>query len=99
MSAANTRECIEDIIDRRVVGCLFDALPVGRKDLARGTRTLILDDGTGFTFTSNGSFWRESAEDVARAVAAVQREWLATKRNLEGVLALAGQPVAREENP
>lgn len=93
-AASNTTECIESLIGHSVIGVLIGALPVGRADLARGTRTLVLDDGTGFTFTSNGSFWRETAEDIRRAVAVVERDLAATKRTLEGVRALAGPVVA-----
>jgi|WetSurSiteA1Bulk_404760.scaffolds.fasta_scaffold141295_1 hypothetical protein len=78
----------------RVKGVLFDALPVGRQDLAMGTETLIFDDGTGLTFASNGSYWRESAEHVVRAIDQRKRALREAHSEIAEVLALAGEGVA-----
>lgn len=87
---ANTRDCIRGFIGQKVVGVLFDTLPLNRKDLARGTKTLIFEDGRGLTFSDNGSYWPESAEEVKRAVEQTRRHLETTQRELEGVLTLAG---------
>lgn len=91
MAASNTKDCFKEVIGKSVIGVLFDALPVGRHDLAQGTKTLVFDDGTGLTISSNGSFWRENAEDVKRAIDIKGQELAATKDCIEAVLALAGK--------
>lgn len=91
MVTSNTKECFRECIGKRVRGVLFDAMPVGRSDLARGTKTLIFDDGTGLTIGSNGSFWIDSVEEVSRAIRARQRELEDTKAEISEVLAAAGE--------
>lgn len=88
--ASNTRECFSSLIGCRVVGVLFDALPIGRRDLSAGTRTLVLDDGRGLTIASNGSYWIENADEIQRAIDAVRERLDATKAEIAGVLKLAG---------
>jgi hypothetical protein len=88
--SANTKDCFRECIGRTVVGVLFDALPVNRRDIAAGTKTLVLDDGRGLTIASNGSFWIDSAEEVARAIRSKRQQLAATQSELEGVLELAG---------
>jgi hypothetical protein len=73
-AASNTRECILEHRGKRIKGALFSQLPFGRADLASGTTTLVFDDGTGFTFASNGSFWSETKRDVSRAIERFQRQ-------------------------
>lgn len=90
MPASNTNACFEDFIGQKVIGCLFNALPVSRGDIARGTKTLVFEDGRGLTIASNGAHWVESAEDVRRAVAVQESRLRATERQIKGVLDLAG---------
>lgn len=87
---SNTRECFSDCIGLRVIGVLFDALPLGRGDLSPGNKTLVFSDGTGLTVGSNGSYWREPAETITRAVSEQADRLTATKREIADVIALAG---------
>ena len=82
MAAANTQDCFRELIGKRVVGMLFDALP-GRSDLNRGTKTILLEDGTGLTISSHGTFWRESAADIKDALAIQRAELQKLKADLE----------------
>jgi hypothetical protein len=92
MSApSNTPACFEEFIGQKVIGCLFDALPVRGREAA-GSKTLIFEDGRGLTISSTGSYWIERVEDVRSAVTAAQRRLARTKRQIEGVLDLAGAP-------
>lgn len=88
--ASNTPDCFSEFIGQKVVGALFNALPVNRKDLSRGTKTLIFEDGRGLTISSIGTYWIENAEEITRAVRATERKLKATQRELAGVLDLAG---------
>jgi hypothetical protein len=88
--ASNTHECFSEFVGQEVVGVLFGAVPVGRKDIARGTKTLVFEDGRGLTISSSGSYWIDSAEDVQRAIRATKKALEATQRDLAGVLDLAG---------
>ena len=97
MAASNTRECFSECVGRRIIGVLFHALPVGRRDLAAGTKTLVFDDGTGLTFTGNGAYWQEPADEIARAVAERRRALDAAKNEIADVLALAGALAERGE--
>ena len=89
MSAANTKDCIRDLIEKRVVGVLFDALPLS-PSLALGTKTLLFDDGTGFTFNSRGAFWSETAIDISKAVKKKQDELHLVEKDIKDVLNVAG---------
>ncbi len=91
MTAANTGECFEEFIGQELRGVLFDALPVNRRDIASGTKTLVFADGRGLTLASNGSFWIDGAEEVGRAIRAAERQLANTRQRLEGVLSLAGE--------
>lgn len=88
--ASNTRECFSEFIGQRVIGVLFNALPLGRKDIASGGKTLVFEDGRGLTIAANGTFWVESAADVKRAVQWRQDELNTTRREIADVLKLAG---------
>lgn len=88
---SNTRACFEGCVGKKIVGVLFDALPINRADLRRGSKTLVFEDGTGLTISSSGSFWRERSDDVKCAVEVVERELRQTEDNLRGVLDLAGR--------
>lgn len=90
MTTANTRECFSEFVGQKVVGVLFDALPLSRADLRAGTKTLIFEDGRGLHIHSNGSFGIVTKEDVDSAIRATQRRIEATQRDLAGVLDLAG---------
>lgn len=54
--ASNTRDCYREFVGQRLIGLVFDALPVRRRDIARGTVTMIFEDGRGLTIGSNGSY-------------------------------------------
>lgn len=90
MTTSNTRECFTTFKGQRLIGMLFNALPVSRRDLAAGTTTLIFEDGRGLTISSNGSYWVDAADEVKRAVEERQAELRATQGEIEGVLELAG---------
>lgn len=90
-AASNTIECILDFRGAKVVGVLQGALPIGREDLARGTTTLIFDDGRGFTFSDNGAFWAESPHDVRRALDVERRHLERNAAALDAVLRAAGE--------
>lgn len=95
MAASNTKECFRECVGKRVKGVLFDALPNGgRKDLSNGTKTLIFEDGTGLTFSANGSFWRETNEEVHRAIERVRHELENNKKDIQDVLIAAGEKAA-----
>ena len=101
MAASNTKDAVRELIGRRIVGVLFDTLPLGRADLNSGTKTLVFDDGSGFTFTAHGTFWQESQQEIARAVSVAQKQLSDVQREVEGVLSLAGAlraGVPREQN-
>lgn len=90
MAASNTKECFREVIGLRVVGVMFDAMPSHRADLAGGNTTLVFEDGTGLTIASNGSYWRENASDVKRAVEKKKQELTSVQRDLRDVIVLAG---------
>ena len=91
MAASNTRDCFRECIGHTVIGVLFDALPIERYDLAKGNKTLVFDDGTGLTFSSSGSYWRENAANIARATAKAEERLRRTQGEIAAVLELAGR--------
>lgn len=91
-AASNTRDCFREAIGHTIVGVLFNALPINRRDLASGNKTLVFDDGTGLTISDNGSFWRESKSDIDRAIRLRERELRQSQQEIEEVLTLAGRP-------
>lgn len=86
----NTRECFTEFIGQRVLGVLFDAFPLHRRDIAEGTKTIVFEDGRGLTITSRGSFWVVTADEVSRAVQRKARDLKATEAEIQAVLDLAG---------
>ena len=88
--ASNTVDCFRELIGRRIVGVLFNALPRGRADLSAGTKTIVMDDGRGLTISSSGTFWIESAEDVKTAVMARKVELDQTRREIAEIITLSG---------
>lgn len=97
MPASNTKEAIRELVGRRIIGVMFDALPLNDRKLQAGNKTLIFEDGTGFTFNTTGSFWLETSNDIGRAVAVVRSQLEATQQELAGVLELAGDAARRNE--
>lgn len=87
---SNARDCFSECVGHKVVGVLFDALPVGRRDLSGGTKTLVFENGQGLTISARGFYWIESAEEVRRAVRSKRAELDRVQGEIEGVLALAG---------
>lgn len=88
--AANTDACLKALIGHQVIGVLVGQLPISRADIARKCRTFVLDDGRGFTFSSEGSFWLEPADEVYRAVQKKRAELIETSKTLEALLEMAG---------
>ena len=88
-ATSNTDECFSICVGRRVVGVLFGALPLSNAAIARGTRTLVFEDGYGLTISNKGTYWTETKDDVARAIARKRDELGRTQRELEQVLQLA----------
>jgi hypothetical protein len=89
-AGSNSRECFTEFIGQRVVGVLFDALPLHHRDIADGTKTLVFEDGRGLTITARGSFWVSTADEVQRAVKRKVRDLKATESEIQAVLDLAG---------
>ena len=69
MAASNTKECFRECVGKKVVGVLFDVMPLGRSDLSIGTKTLLFDDGSGLTISSKGTFWSQRPKEVKLAIA------------------------------
>lgn len=89
-SCSNLTDAFRTFIGCTVKGCLFNALPVGRADLAHGTKTLIFDCGWGLTIASNGSYWPESPEEIKRAIRRAKEQLRNTQAEIKGVLQIAG---------
>lgn len=91
---ANTRDCFSTFVGHKVIGVLFDAFPVMRRDLVTSTKTLIFDDGRGLTIASNGSFWVESPENIRSAVRQREQELRRVTDEITQVLDLTGRPAS-----
>ena len=89
MVASNTKDCFRECVGKRIKGFLFDALPISDRSLSAGTKTLIFEDGSGLTISSNGSFWLEDAKEIARAVGYRRDELQKTQNELAEILAAA----------
>jgi hypothetical protein len=89
MPASNTKDCFREFIGQKLVGVLFDGLPLSRHDLASGSKTLVFEDGRGLTIASNGTYGIDSAEDVRAAVRRTERALSSTMDDLAGALRLA----------
>lgn len=89
-AASNTEECMLELKGRKIVGVLTAAFPLVNRDLARSTHSFILDDGTAFTFNSNGSFWRETHDDVRHALKERMAELEKTKEAMTQIITNAG---------
>ena len=87
--ASNTTDCFRTFIGCTVKGLLKDALPVGFND--DSTHTLIFEGGEGLTFSAKGTFWTESVDEVQRAIRLSRTRLEASKKELEGILSLAGE--------
>ena len=57
----------------------------------KGEITLLLESGYGFTFTTKGSFWTVSEQDVKKIIDKEKGKLNATKIALEHILELAGE--------
>ena len=91
MTASNTKDCFRECVGKKIKGVLFDALPNGgRRDLSNGTKTLVFDDGSGLTISSNGSFWRENVEEVSQAIQRKRADLEDNERDIKDVLTAAG---------
>lgn len=86
MAASNTTECMKECVGRRIVGVLFD---VGRS-AEYPSKTFIFEDGTGFSFASNGSFWQEPSDKIATAINRHLNELRALEATKREILAAAG---------
>jgi len=90
MPASNTKDCFRECVGKKIKGVLFDALPVGDRHIAIGTKTLVFDDGSGLTITSGGAFWIESATEIGRAIEIKRSELEDNRRDIQDVLVAAG---------
>ena len=97
MTASNTRDCFRACIGKRVVGLLFDTLPLGRPDLSAGNKTVIFDDGSGLTISSNGSYWLEVEEHIAEGIKSKKRALELVKQDIQEVVDLANAVDARRK--
>ncbi len=90
MPTSNTHECWSEFVGQKVIGCLFDALPTSRRDIASGTHALIFEDGRALVVSGSGTYWVENAEEVRRAIRYAKRDLDATSEQIKGILTLAG---------
>lgn len=84
---SNTRGCFSACIGRKIIGVLFNI----HKTIDNGTKTFVFDDGTGFTVSDNGSFWRETSDEIRRAIDPIKQRLQQTSEEIKGVLELSGQ--------
>jgi hypothetical protein len=89
-TTSNTQECFRICVGRKVVGVMFDALPIGRMDLRAGNKTLIFEDGEGLTISSRGTFWTETKRDIFVAVREREAELASVTNEHTEVLRLTG---------
>ena len=82
---SNTDEVYSTFIGCRVLG-ITRATSRGEY----GTTVLIFDCGWGLAFHGNGSHWTEHPRNVDRLLSDARERLETTKRELEGVLGLAG---------
>lgn len=94
MSASNTRECVLDLRGLKVVGFIEGLLPRGDRDIASHCKTILFDDGTGFTWSENGSFWRESKEHVTSAINELQADLERTRLQQADLIVASGARTA-----
>ena len=90
-TASNTRGAIMTFIGCQVKGLLESALPLSRRDLAAGNKTIVFTCGWGLTFNRNGAYWVDSTDDIQVAIARLQREYADTTGRLEELFTLAGE--------
>jgi hypothetical protein len=88
--ASNTRDCFSTFIGCKVVGVLFNVLPINDREMAEGTKTLVFDDSHGLTIALNGSFWTESQDSISGAIECKKKELARAQDELRGILQLAG---------
>lgn len=70
--AANTKDVFRSAIGKKILGVYWTPrMGAGSGEAA----ILVLDDGTGLAFHSNGAYWTVNAEEV-RSHAATRREEL-----------------------
>jgi hypothetical protein len=89
-AVSNSQDCFRVCIGRKVIGVLFDALPIGTRELRAGSKTLIFEDGYGLTISSHGTFWTESADNIRRAIRERESELAAASNEHREVLKLTG---------
>jgi hypothetical protein len=91
MPASNTKDCFREFIGMKIKGVIFDALPIGDIWRAKGTKTLIFEDGRGLTISNNGSFWIENENDIKKAVENKRKELDVVSKEIQDVLSIAGE--------
>jgi hypothetical protein len=67
---SNAPQALEHCTGKKIIGFVRNAIQA-TGDLGRAntdTRTFIFEDGTGFTFTSGGAYWDESAGSIEKAL-------------------------------
>lgn len=90
MPPANTRDCFREFVGQRLIGLMFDALPMSRADLRQGNVHLIFEDGRALTLKRNGSYWIDSAGDVKRALLVNKSRLEQLQRETLEVIAASG---------
>ena len=90
MPASNTRDCFREFVGQKLVGLMFDAMPMSRADLKAGNAHLIFEDGRALTLSNNGSYWIDSADDVIRALEANKRRLEQLQRETSEVIVASG---------
>lgn len=87
MAASNTIECMKSCVDKRIVGVIEG---LGDESSGYSNRTFVFEDGTGFTFNSNGAFWTEDADTVRNWLDGKLDELKSIGVTLQEILDLAG---------
>ena len=82
MATANTKAVFREAVGKKIVGVYWET--PGEYGQAV---VLVLDDGTGLAFNSNGSYWTVSVDEVRRCVRQRRQELERLERELRDVLA------------
>lgn len=89
-TASNTTDCFRTFIGCTVKGLIIGGLPRGNMEISRGCHSLVFECGWAFTFSSHGTYWVESPDDVRFAVLEAKHNLEHTQMELKAILDLAG---------
>jgi hypothetical protein len=92
---SNHVDCLRGLIGRTITGVINPWPGIS----VTTAKALVLDDGTAFVFSANGSFWRERADEVERVVKHKRDELEHAMSELQHVLAADGLLSALKSPP